>query len=122
MAGASPDALTSAAALANRLASRSQSATTFTPGILSKFFKSYDPRLPTPITATRMVLFGDWAASSAGIAAAVFRTSRREYMLPVSCILEASIQIRKFEARDLERVLAIERDSFAGEAWSQRLF
>ena len=57
------------------------------PGIFSNVRSKYEPRFPTPIIATRMVSLGDCAASSAGIATAVLITSRREYMLSVSCIL-----------------------------------
>ena len=36
--------------------------------------------------------------------------------------MRANVQVRRFEPSDLERVLAIERDSFASEAWDQKLF
>ncbi len=42
--------------------------------------------------------------------------------MTVSCILKSSVRVREFEAGDLEDVLAIELDSFGGEAWDKRLF
>jgi [ribosomal protein S18]-alanine N-acetyltransferase len=55
------------------------------------------------------------------MAAAVFKTSRLEYMLTVSCILHRVIRVRRFEEGDLQDILAIERDSFGEDAWSKRL-
>src|SRR5262245_26277631 len=69
-----------------------------------------------------MVSLGDCAPSSAGIATAVFIMSRREYMLPVSCILRRNIEVRQFQRGDLERILAIERHSFGRDAWNRKLF
>jgi ribosomal-protein-alanine N-acetyltransferase len=56
------------------------------------------------------------------MATAVLSTSRREYMLSVSCILTSRIEVTRFEPGDLKRVLAIEQSSFAEDAWDQKLF
>jgi ribosomal-protein-alanine N-acetyltransferase len=56
------------------------------------------------------------------MATAVLITSRREYMLSVSCILTSRIEVTRFEPGDLKRVLAIEQSSFAEDAWDQKLF
>jgi ribosomal-protein-alanine N-acetyltransferase len=38
-----------------------------------------------------------------------------------SCILTTRIEVRPFELRDLDRILAIERASFGADAWNQKL-
>jgi ribosomal-protein-alanine N-acetyltransferase len=43
-------------------------------------------------------------------------------MLTVSCILTSRIEVTRFEPGDLDRVLAIEQSSFAGDAWDSKLF